>query len=1721
MKKLLHYYEFTPSQNKIVIDGIYKPERFLLITNVTANQTIFTFNSTTAGLNSITYDYPNEKTTLILDYNCSAMSSTDKLQIFAEQDFGNFEPSDTFVDPVSKLRVSQPSNLIDTDFEYGLQSTKWETLEKVKNIPTFFARNGDADLVVSDIQTVSGSDVVTVTLSEVHTLSPGSPVIILGSKNITCDGGFVVVSVPNDTTILYKAKGIQSFTGSIKDTYTQVFPGSLYTGTEFDISGIEGIVTDGNSSSSLTVTTAYPTEFSVNTSFFLSNSKGTVALNFDTANVQPNTYIELSTTVNNNTATNESNTGFMIGAVNPYDFDPLGAFYFTASDITVDSAQDTVTFNFNHGITDNTPYLYVVGEGNTGITGLATFNGYYVRVLNSTTVYFTDNFGGTTRIQISGSGSNGGVMRSALIRAWRILATDSSGFNGDAVLFDQNHDFNFSTDNNLPVAFFDGSTGSAVTVNTTLASVTAYYFLPDSSNTSDVTRWARFRYTFNGSVVQWNNVGLTNVGAFMIKMRNLTDNNSIYFPNHGYTTGSLATFTTVSGVTPGGLSSGALYNVEAVSANRLRFRTTAGGSINLTSIGSSDGIYTVSSRVSNANNESITIQNHNLSDGTAVIYNNDSNTAIGGLTNGTTYYVFQSTLNTIKLATTPLGWITSSISINHGFTNFGTDVFTATIGTTVIAHGFTTGQAVRYSSSTPLPGLINGAWYWVRVLSSSAFSFHWTKDGAINNTDRVNVEFGTGTGFARTANLVDITSTGSGTQSLEAVSNNAADGVYKLTEKITDTSFKITANNELPLRKITITSSLDLNRNAFFVPNHGLITGTPVTYTSTSTVMSGLTNDTTYYVIRYNNNWFKLASSLADAESSINVSITSNGTGIHRLTTSIVSGEVLGSGTVSISNTTTKIVGVGTNFPAVFTSGNTIKLYKNPSQLTGSISGYDAANDTFTTPIVHNFTTGNSLYFNSADVVPQNIELNKIYYVRVLTTQQFTLHATPLDATNNTNRIDFVGTGTNLTYVQVQNEAYSTTLAQIKLINSTNELELLNAVTEDFTNVNYAVSTSLLLRSDGFALHRPYDGGVELIPSTNPDSSMVRQTRKYFRYQSGKGIQVSFAINFSPTTTIDTMSRVGTTATIVTRYPHRLTQGLDITIFGATTSSGTNYWNGTFEVASIVDQYTFTVTLLGTPVNSVADGIIEFYVDGWTNSETRCGLFDDQNGLFFEYNGSVLNCVRRSSTQQISGTASVSFKDAVVVGTNTKFLSQLDVGEKIVIKGQTYVISKIESNTLLYILPSYRGVDSTNVIITKTVDTKIPQSQWNIDVCDGTGPTGFYLDIHKIQMAYMDYSWYGAGKVRFGFKDQRGKVVYVHEFIHNNKFTEAYMRSGNIPARYEIENIGEPSYVPALAHWGTSVIMDGRFDDDKAYIFSATSNQISITGSASVIANCIIDSTSTFYVLVGNQYREAGRALSVVTPSASFNSIPPGVSITGSNVPAGTLTRVPISTQITPYQVYLPGVTTRHTNPFNTSSQATRNLLLISNSPTATTTVGSNYTVTLSSAVSSVVYEQPLISIRLSPSVDNGTPGLLGEREIINRMQLILNSVGIQSTHTCEVTLKLNGQLNNYAWKRVTNPSLSQLIYHDTSDRITGGTTVYTFRASGSTGTTGRVQLNTVADLGDIVTLGNSILGGDNVFPDGPDILTVVVRLIEDPSTVTASNQFIVGGRISWSESQA
>lgn len=1704
-KLFIGNYTFDVSSKKITIPNNVAAERLLLITDVTINKIIYNFADPNFGFESVEFNETTERTEIVLRANVESIgaSNNDKLQIYIDSDYQEVEFSDTFIDPVNKIRVSQPENLIDTDFEYGLQSTKWETLELVKNIPTFFSRNGDTPLTLTNINTISGSDIVTVELTDVHNFLAGTPVIISGSKNVTCDGAFVVTNILSTTSFQYKAKAIQNYTGSILGDYTVVYSGQVYQGTEFDITGIDAITTDAQENSALTVKTTYPTDFTLGTSFFLTNSVGAINFQTDATQVQPENSITITKTVTNNVNTGEA--GFTLGSVNPYvHTGSEEVVYFRNSQITVNATTDTITFPIVHGLTDNRTHLYVAGEGNTVIGGLADYTGYYVRVIDDNTIYLTTTQGGTTRVQITTAGSDGGIIRSAFIRGYRAVSSEINI--NDTITFNETHGLTSLSSQSL--LFFNGTTSNMSTSSNLTTTWQLYYpHTVVSSNTLSFTS------TIGGARI---NLVTTTANSVMIKASLLPSWRSIYFENHGLENNAVVLYTTLAGTTPGGLVSTLEYKVETIGANRVRFKDINNDSvITITSIGSPTGQYRIVNKNTILDNDSIYIPNNTFIDGARVTYQNGGNTSIGGLTNTADYFVFQKTNDRIKLSSTSAGWVSTAKTL----TQTTSTVFISGDTFSIASHGFTTGNAIQYTSATPIGGLKNGSFYWVRAINSSAFSLHWSKAGAINNTDLVSLANPiSGTGSFREAALIDITSASTGTHSLYSSTPNITDGVYNLIENLNDNTFKIQSSSQIPDRIIALESftNIDLSRSAIKYTSHYFTTGAEVTYNTSGSSIDGLTVDTKYYVIRISKDWFRLAETSQNAIDGIAITLSSVGSGTHQFTTSSISGEVVGNGTVSISATTKNVIGVDTNFSAIFARGDKFIMFQPQTTVNKTITTVNTTTDELTTSVNHGMTTGSPVIM-SATTAPTGTTNSYIYYIRAVSDTIVTLHPTYTDALDNTAKIDLTTTGTSV-ILQHLNSIGSTTEQIISRVLSTSDITLNDEVAETFTNASYAIGTALYLRADGFALHRPYDGGVELIPSSNPDSSMIRQTRKYFRYQSGKGIQVSFAVNFSPSTLIDNYQHSNGVATITTKNPHRLTAGLPITINGATVSNGVNYWNGSYTIDSIIDSYNFTLTLDGIPNDPVASGIIEYHVDNWSNSLLKCGLFDDQNGLYFEYNGDELYCVRRSSTLQLSGTVSVTFKSGEIIGSGTKFSSQITKGDKIVIKGQTYLISKIVNDTLMYILPSYRGVSSTNVIITKTVDTKIPQSQWSIDPCDGTGQTGYKLNIHKIQMTYMDYSWYGAGKARFGFKDQYGKVKYVHEFIHNNRFTEAYMRSGNIPARYEIENVGTPSYVPALAHWGTSVIMDGRFDDDKAYVFNASSNTLSITGSATVAITGKIETQSIYQVFINNtQWRDAYYGIRITTPSAAFNTIPTGVSVTGTGLSAGTRTVLPLSTQILPRQSYLPSVTSR----YNFANQDVRNLLLIDRQPLAISGTDSSYTVTLSSAATAVVYEQPLISIRLAPSVDNGTPGSLGQREIINRMQLILNSVGVLTTHSLEVSLKLNGSLNNYEWQRVTNPSLSQLIYHSTSDRISGGTTIYTFRAQGGTGTTGRTQVNNVVDLSEIATLGNSIMGGDGIYPDGPDVLTLVVKLIEDPSSVTTANPFVTAGRLSWSESQA
>lgn len=199
-----------------------------------------------------------------------------------------FIPTPEFIDPVTKFRVSQPETLIDTDFEYGLQPTKWETVELINNVASFFSKSGDTTIPnIENITTTAGSREIIVTTSLEHGLSVGTPINVKATKSLTADGSYIIGSIPNPLQFTYQAKVNQPVTQSINDLYTSIITGEFFQGSQIRISdtgGMEVATAEGESFSTITVKTDSPHGFGINTPFYFLNLNSTISQEFDSSN---------------------------------------------------------------------------------------------------------------------------------------------------------------------------------------------------------------------------------------------------------------------------------------------------------------------------------------------------------------------------------------------------------------------------------------------------------------------------------------------------------------------------------------------------------------------------------------------------------------------------------------------------------------------------------------------------------------------------------------------------------------------------------------------------------------------------------------------------------------------------------------------------------------------------------------------------------------------------------------------------------------------------------------------------------------------------------------------------------------------------------------------------------------------------------------------------------------------------------------------------------------------------------------------------------------------------------------------------------------------------------------------------------------------------------------------------------------------------------------------
>ena len=631
---------------------------------------------------------------------------------------------------------------------------------------------------------------------------------------------------------------------------------------------------------------------------------------------------------------------------------------------------------------------------------------------------------------------------------------------------------------------------------------------------------------------------------------------------------------------------------------------------------------------------------------------------------------------------------------------------------------------------------------------------------------------------------------------------------------------------------------------------------------------------------------------------------------------------------------------------------------------------------------------------------------------------------------------------------------------------------------------------TLYPRSLGYIQHRPFDGGVQFSNEAPYHGyQLVRQTRRQFRYQSGKGTQFSTGSIMKPAIVIENISSSGTTVTVTSKYAHGLLPGAFVRVQGCNETA----YNGIFAVVTAANATTFTYTALTTPSATPATGNWSLTPWTWYGSSNRVGMFDSQNGFFFEFDGQTLYAVRRSSTFQIAGVSSLTAGSQSVTGVASKFSEQLKPGDSVVIRGMTYFVQNITSNTQMYIYPEYRGGTNSLITISKTIDTRYAQSTWNIDRCDGTGASLFNLDLSRMQMFYIDFTWYGAVAIRFGFKNARGEVFYCHRITNSNVNTEAYMRTGNLVARYETNTIPYRTFLTATLSSATSTGGTISVADTTGWPNSGTVVVKAAAATGAAIEYITYSAKTLTTLTVAARAQTGGTSATTFTVSG----------VTGGSLGGTAPILVELYSPQTASTISHWGSAVIMDGRFDDD----KSLIFQAGMNTAITNIGAGV-------------RSALISIRVAPSVDNGLTGILGAREIINRMQLTLNAMGAYVTGTnmaFRIELILNPRVSGGTFQSVGGSSLAQVAYHTAGTTISGGETIFSFFVSSNTVTT--------QDLSKVRDIGNSILGGGtsntcpntaaNLYPDGPDILVLTA------TNVTSVTTNSINARISWTEAQA
>jgi hypothetical protein len=325
-------------------------------------------------------------------------------------------------------------------------------------------------------------------------------------------------------------------------------------------------------------------------------------------------------------------------------------------------------------------------------------------------------------------------------------------------------------------------------------------------------------------------------------------------------------------------------------------------------------------------------------------------------------------------------------------------------------------------------------------------------------------------------------------------------------------------------------------------------------------------------------------------------------------------------------------------------------------------------------------------------------------------------------------------------------------------------------------------------------------------------------------------------------------------------------------------------------------------------------------------------------------------------------------------------------------------------------------------------------------------------------------------------------MVLAHRMAQNNKNDAAYMRSGNMCVRYQsINDCVADALVQSCSSTDTTLYLKdvSRFPS---------------TGGTVIIDGELINFTTT---------NLSNNSLTGCTRGASYSFYAGGLQRTFSGMVAalhdvgnGNMAVRLVSCTASPVITHW-GSSYIMDGKFDQDRGYYFNYASLNN----TITAGQSYTA---------------FFLRLAPSVSNSISGAGGVRELVNKSQLLLQELQIQSDQSVQVYGILNpGNVDaaNLTWVSVnttalgSQPSFAQ-ISTSSATAATPGEQIFS--------TLGQPGGFAAIDLSNLKEIGNSPIGGYSNFPDGPDVLAVVVK-----SLSSGGGNATVNLNLFWSEAQA